>query len=252
VLEEVIVKTRTLSPEQKAVTEKYGEPDVIISGKAIQAKEEKWSYGLYSVLLFQFPDKVKITRYGNGMLYASLHNSELTLVVIDGITVPIYEYSLIPSIPPGEVKSFELISYAKRFQNLFCEVFPRACGMPGTPVTGNVIAIYTHAGKGLHGVKAPVGISKLTMPVFSKPREFYTPRYEQLKAEDWEKPDLRSLVHWNPKLKTDSVGKSNLSFYNSDNTGSIRVVVEAISNNGEIGYSELLYDVKKRVENPSP
>jgi hypothetical protein len=245
-LEEVVVQSRILSPEQKEVTEKYGEPKVIISGKEIQAKEEKWSYGLYSVLLFQFPDKVRITRYGNGSLYASLHNSELTLVVIDGIAVQSYEYSLIPIIPPSEVKSFELIPFAKGFSRLFCEVFPRACGQPGTPVVGNVIAIYTHAGKGIHGVTHTVGISKMTVPVFSKPREFYTPRYEQLKPDDWKKPDLRNLVHWDPKIKTDTAGKSVVSFYNSDNTGSIRLVVEVISENGEIGYSELLYDVRKR------
>ena len=56
-------------------------------GKEIEAKEEKWSYGLYSVLLFQFPDKVRVSSYGNGRLYASLNNGELTLVVIDGIPV---------------------------------------------------------------------------------------------------------------------------------------------------------------------
>jgi hypothetical protein len=149
ILQEVIVKSRILSPQQKAVTEKYGAPDVVIDGKEIQAKEEKWSYGLYSVLLFKFPDKIKVTRYGNGFLYASLYNPEPTLVVIDGIPVKSYEYSLIPDIPPSAVKSFELIAYAKDFFNLFCEAI--RCG-PNTPSTGNVIAIYTYAGKGLYGV----------------------------------------------------------------------------------------------------
>jgi hypothetical protein len=204
------------------------------------------------VLLFQFPDKVKITRYPGGMLYASLYNFEMTLVVIDGIPVRVYEYSLIPSIPPSEVKSFELIPLSKGFAGLFCEVFPRACGQPGTPMIGNVIAIYTHAGKGLSGVKPPVGISRMTMQVLAKPREFYAPQYEQLKTEDWEKPDLRNLVHWSPKLTTDSSGKAKISFYNSDNTGPVKVIVEAISKTGEIGYRELLYYVKKRNVDASP
>jgi uncharacterized protein YfaS (alpha-2-macroglobulin family) len=67
-----------------------------------------------------------------------------------------------------------------------------------------------------------------------------------LKPDDCKKPDLRNLVHWEPKIKTDTTGKSVVSFYNSDNTGTIRLVVEAISENGEIGYSELFYDVRKR------
>jgi hypothetical protein len=244
ILDEVIVKTRVLSPEQKEVTEKYGEPAIIISGKEIQAKEDKWSYGLYSVLMFNFPDQINVMRVGNGMLYARLHNSEPTLVVIDGIPVLFRDYRYIPGIPPSEVKSFELIPYAKNFMRLLCEA---AGGCPlYAPNVGNVIAIYTHAGKGIFGIRAPIGISQLTMPVFSKPREFYAPRYEQLKPEDWQKPDLRNLVHRDPILKTDSTGRAAVSFYNSDNTGSIRVIVEAISKNGEIGYSELLYDVRKK------
>jgi hypothetical protein len=170
-------------------------------------------------------------------------------VVIDGITVKSDDYDLIPYIPPGEVKSFELIPYAKNFHSLFCEAV--YCG-PETPAVGNVIAIYTYGGKGLHNARSPIGISKSLVPVFSKPREFYVPRYEQLKPEDWEKPDLRDLLHWDPKIKTDSAGKSSLSFYNSDNSGTIKLVVEAISESGEIGYTEMFYDVRKRGMGVSP
>ncbi|MEI9946308.1 MAG: hypothetical protein WDN26_19065 [Chitinophagaceae bacterium] len=62
-LEAVVVKSRILSDQQKLVTEQYGGPKIIIDGKAIQAKEEKWSYGLYSVLKFRFPDQVTIFRF---------------------------------------------------------------------------------------------------------------------------------------------------------------------------------------------
>jgi hypothetical protein len=75
----------------------------------------------------------------------------------------------------------------------------------------------------------------MVVPVFSTPREFYAPRHEQLMPDDWQKPDLRNLVHWNPKVKTDTTGMSSISFYNSDNTGPIRIVVEAISENGKLG-----------------
>jgi len=249
-LQEVIVTARGLSPEQRLVTEKYGEPKVVISGKEIQAKEQKWSFGLYSVLLFEYPQQVRVTRDTAGVLYASVINPpEPTLVVIDGIPVMDYEYPFIPSIPPKEVKSFEIIPYAKNFSSLYCEVRPQRCirnPLKEPPPQGNVIAIYTHGGKGIAGVKPAIGISQMVAPAFSPPREFYAPRYEQLKPDDWKKPDLRSLLHWAPKIKTDTSGRSLISFYNSDNTGTIKVVVEAISENGEIGYSELFYDVRKR------
>ncbi len=37
-----------------------------------------------------------------------------------------------------------------------------------------------------------------------------------------------------------------MTFYNADNIGEMQVVVEAISADGEIGYQEMFYDVKKR------
>jgi D-alanyl-D-alanine dipeptidase len=114
------------------------------------------------------------------------------------------------------------------------------------PAIGNVIAIYTFGEKGIYGVKPPTGINKSVVQAFSAPREFYAPKYEQLKKEDFLKPDLRTLIHWQPKLQTDNQGKASASFYNSDTTGPVQVVVEAISSNGEIGYKEIDLDVKKR------
>lgn len=242
-LQEVIVKSRVLSPEQKAVTDRFGEAKTILTGDQIRAKEAKWSYGLYSVLMFNFPDKVRVTKYGNGFMYASLYNAEPTLVVIDGIPVRIENYSSIPIIPPSEVKSFELIPYANDFHALFCEEV--YCGI-NTPSVGNVIAIYTFAGKGLFGVSPTIGMNKMEIPVFAPTREFYAPKYEQLKPEDWQKPDLRTLIHWQPMIVTDTLGKTSTSFYNGDITGNMKVVVEAITADGRIGYKELFYEVKKK------
>ena len=181
----------------------------------------------------------------DGNLYARAKNPEMTLVVIDGIPVMYYDYPSIPNIPPSEVKSFEIIEYAKNFSNLYLKVYPQVSPMDA-PVWGNVIAIYTYGGKGIYGVNQPVGIVKAAVPVFSAPREFYAPKYENLQPADWYKPDLRALVHWAPKLTVDSLGKASTTFYNADNIGEMQVVVESISEKGEIGYQEMIYEVKKR------
>lgn len=245
-LGEVIVKSRVLTPERKKMIDKYGEPKRIIDGDDIRSKEAKWSYGLYSVLLFNFPDKIRIVRMRDGTLYARCLNSEVTLVVIDGIPVQEYDYQLIPAIPPSEVKSFEVIEYAKNFSQLFCEVFPRNCADP--PVWGNVIAIYTYGRNGIFGANRAPGITKAAIPVFSAPKEFYSPKYDQLKKEDWLKPDLRTLIHWQPQVDADSTGRAKVSFYNADLTGKTQVIVEAISSGGEIGYQQLFFNVVKRKE----
>ena len=241
-IEEVEVTGYRLTPNRKKVIEKYGKPNEIIDGKAILEKEEKWSYGLYSVLLFNYPEKIRIQRSRDGNLYAHVNNFEMTLVVIDGIPVKPWEYQSIPYIPPSEVSSFEIIEFAKNFSQLYCDVFPQGCQY--APVWGNVIAIYTYGQKGIYGVTPPVGIMQASVPIFSAPREFYAPKYENPKPDDWNKPDLRALIHWQPILKTDSLGNVSASFYNADNIGEMMIIVEAVSENGEIGYQEFEYKIE--------
>ncbi len=250
-LKEVVVEAYRMTPERAKVMERFGKPDMVIDGKAIRDKEEKWSYGLYSVLMFNFPGKLMVDRVPldapddiAGSLYAHTTNGLTTFVVIDGIPVKPYDYGLIPGIPPSEVSSFEIIENAENFRSLLCELYPDWC-IDG-PRSGNVIAIYTYGKKGIHGVSRNVGVINASVPVFSEPCEFYAPKYEHLKPEDWYKPDLRALIHWEPKLNVDSLGKAFTTFYNADNIGKMQVVVEAISDNGEIGYREIFYDVKKR------
>jgi len=242
-LPEVVVEAYRMTPERKKVMEEYGKPTIVIEGKDIQAKEQKWSYGLFSVLMYNFPDQIEVKSF-NGVLYARVKNPEPTLFVIDGIPISRYDYISIPNIPPSEVKSFEVIPYANNFLSLFFQVYPFANPLKA-PTVGNVIAIYTYGGKGIYGASRAVGIVKAAVPVFSASKEFYAPKYENLRPEDWFKPDLRALVHWDPKLKADSLGKISTAFYNADNTGEMQVVVEAISDKGEIGYQELDYKVKK-------
>ena len=84
--------------------------------------------------------------------------------------------------------------------------------------------------------------------MFSAPREFYAPKYDNIQRSDWYKPDLRALIHWEPILKTDSSGTASASFYNADNIGEMMVVVEAISEKGEIGYEEIVYEIEGKVQ----
>ena len=247
-LDEVLVEDYKMTPEREKVMKAYGKPNIVIDGKKIHEKEEKWSYGLYSVLLFQFPKEVSIRQIGGpgGYLYASINKGlKPTLVVIDGIPVEYEGYSLIPDIPPSEVKSFELINSANGFFKLYMDVFPWADPLEA-PKFGSVIAIYTYAGKGLHGVEKPKGLLKTSIPVFSAPREFYAPKHENLSPQDWIKPDLRSLIHWTPETWTDENGKAEITYYNTDKTTPVMVVVEAISEDGKIGYETISYPVRKK------
>lgn len=53
------------------------------------------------------------------------------------------------------------------------------------------------------------------------------------------------LIHWAPILKTDDAGKVIVPFYNADTKGKMQVIVEAIDENGAIGYGQLSFDVEE-------
>ncbi|GHE43848.1 hypothetical protein [Sphingobacterium griseoflavum] len=251
-LDEVIVERKQLSKQEQKVLDTYGEADAVISGKDIQEKEQKWSYGLYSVLLFNFPNDIRIERTedAGGYLVAKVHGSEPTLVVVDGIPVPGHSYDIIPNFPPSEVKSFEIIRFAKNFANLYMQTYPEASPMT-IPMTGHVIAIYTHAGQGVYNVRRSPGLLQISVPVYSPSVEFYAPRYTSLSAEEAAKPDFRTLLHWLPDILTDEKGTTSVAYYNGDNTGEMTIIIEAFNAAGEIGYCEYRYMVEDKT-NASP
>ncbi len=244
-LDEVLVNSYKMTPKRQEVADEYGMPDVVIDGKAIQAKEKKWSYGLYSVLLFSFPDKIRIVRDSDGVLKAQVRFSDTTLVLVDGIPVMGYNYDMIPNLPVSMIESFEIIEMASNFTSLYLEAYPNASPLEA-PSWGHVIAIYTYGGNGLFAAERPKGIVKQRVQVFSEPEAFYTPKYETQQDLNTTEPDLRSTVFWEPEVAVSETGKGEVAFYNPDNTGTMYLVVEAVSAEGQLGYTLMRYEIVDR------
>jgi hypothetical protein len=55
-LGEVKVEAYKMTPAREKVLLEIGKPNRVISGEEIQKKEEKWSFGLYSVIQAKYPD----------------------------------------------------------------------------------------------------------------------------------------------------------------------------------------------------
>lgn len=77
---------------------------------------------------------------------------------------------------------------------------------------------------------------------FQKAAEFYSPRYEAI--DSIIRKDLRTTIYWNPSVKLSTDKESDISFYTSDNTTSYSIIVEGITNNGDIIYSKHKIRVK--------
>ena len=78
---------------------------------------------------------------------------------------------------------------------------------------------------------------------YSISRDFYSPKYDINNIEK-RKKDIRSTVYWNPQLITDKDGKVAFNFFNSDNQGIYRIVIEGLDNYGHWGRTVLHYNVQ--------
>ena len=242
-LEEVVIEGRRLLPERKKAYRQFGEPDVVIKGESIREKERKWSYGLYSILLFNYGDQVHIERFSDGFMLAHIKGGrgEPTLLVVDGKLLTKEEYEFVPHMPSGIVEDVELIKYANFFKKQYLTVFPETDPLEA-PSLGHIISIYTKGRVGIHGTgRTTPGSLQTTIDLFAPTKEFYSPKYDQTIPN--EKPDLRSLIHWAPILSIDKSAASAISFYNGDITGDYKIIVETISEDGRIGYQEKNYSV---------
>ena len=110
------------------------------------------------------------------------------------------------------------------------------------------INVYTYSKGGLYAVRRAKGMNRACISGFTPSREFYAPKYEDLTDEDWKVPDLRSLIYWNPNVKTNKKGEAKVNFYNADTIGDMLLVIEGMNKKGQIGYYETSYRVNEKLE----
>ena len=77
------------------------------------------------------------------------------------------------------------------------------------------------------------GYSDVRLRGYSYVREYYSPSYENKKAEN-KMEDIRSLLYWNPALITNRKGEAEFKYSNSDSVKKHQIVIEGISDMGEI------------------
>lgn len=244
-LEEVVVSDRKLTSVQLKLYKKYGIPDVIISGEDIRRKEKKWSYGLYSILMFNYGDEIEIEKFSDGFMLAHIRGgkNEPTLLMVDGKLLREYEYEFVPYVSPDVIERVELIKYAKFFKSRYLDVFPETNPLEA-PSLGHIISITTKEGKGFYSSgRTKPGTLTTSVELFSPVKEFYSPTYESPLAKHTPKTDLRSLIYWKPSTKIHTDKNESISFYNGDIEGAYIIIIEMITKDGRIGYKEKVYSV---------
>lgn len=152
------------------------------------------------------------------------------LLLLDGFPVSKEVYL---SIPMNDIDRVEVLKN------------PTEIAMFGSRGGAGVVSVFTKKG----GV---TDYSELYIPGtiaeklygYASYREFYSPVYTRDNINS-ERPDHRILQYWNPHIFTEN-GKTNVSFFSSDDITRYKVYVEGITSEGKIclGTAEILVDQK--------
>ena len=97
-----------------------------------------------------------------------------------------------------------------------------------------VIMIYTKKGKA-NSAPIPPSYTKSVMPLgYQQPVEFYAPKYDTPEKKQRQFPDLRTTIHWEPLVQSDSSGIASFEYYTADETTPYTVIIEGVANDGKI------------------
>lgn len=125
-------------------------------------------------------------------------------------------FDLLSSYPISVIDRIELVKMAP---------------IPGVGF-GPGIYFYTKRGAPNERIEYAPGIKPVNLIGFSVIRSYYSPQYDGTNDEG--KSDFRSSLYWNPVITTDAEGLTWVSFYNSDQLGEVKVVVEGVTKEGKI------------------
>ncbi len=179
-----------------------------------------------------------LTYVDNNFFVTRVYNSGLRVPVqifLNGMPV---EANFVNNILPSDVESVEI--FLKDDLGLVNRTYN----------TNGVLSIYTKK-----DAKKPVTAEDLKMlfppnnvltfnPLgYLKSREFYTPKYTTPQSRS-AGIDLRTTIYWNPKVFTDQNGTMSFDFYNGDNKGTYKAILEGTDIDGNLGRYIYRYKVE--------
>ena len=150
-----------------------------------------------------------------------------SLVLLDG--VPIFDMDKIIDFNPLKIRQLDVIT-----NHYFV----------GPSLFTGVVSFMTYKGD-LAGFPLDTRLLKLDYEGLQLQREFNAPRYNQTAGSPPSRlPDARTLLYWNPDLKTDAQGKGRVEFSTSDQTGTYSIDVNGLTADGHAGSQRILFEVK--------
>lgn len=132
------------------------------------------------------------------------------------------EWEILNSLPMSDI---DVVDYIAHYDMGSIGVF-------GVNGSGNIISVFTKKGGAQFYDDYVEGALASKITGFSSFREFYSPKYGPENMND-PRPDRRITLFWEPDILTVN-GQAMVDFFTSDNTGPYMILVEGITNNGEV------------------
>lgn len=179
-----------------------------------------------------------LTFADNAFYVTRVYNSGLRVPVaifLDGMQI---EANFLNNILPADVESVEI------FLRDDLGLIDRTYG------TNGVLSIYSKkdakkpvSAEDLKRLFPPNNVLTFSPQGFIKSREFYSPKYLSPESRTTG-TDLRTTVYWNPRIFTDKDGKMSFEFYNGDNKGTFKAILEGTDIDGNLGRYIYRYKVE--------
>lgn len=164
--------------------------------------------------------------FRSGVPYLLRNGNIPMTIMLDGMDVGA---DFLDNIPPSDVETIEVLK-SVNYTTIY-----------GSRGAGGILVITTKRGGGVSGISSYTpGIITYAPKGFYTPRQFYSPKYDVPDS----RPDYRSTIYWNPHVVPEENGEAVFEYYNSDEAGTYRIVLEGIDMRGNIARSVYTYEVK--------
>ena len=134
----------------------------------------------------------------------------------------------------GNVSDLNFIdSYDTKYIERLSFVDGRSAYMLGLSAPAGAILMEVSK-EGLINTVTSDAMARVVVRGCQTPAEFYKPKYATFDDRLSGVKDMRSTIAWEPIIRTDETGQATVSFYTADRSSVYDVVVEGITDEGEL------------------
>ena len=165
----------------------------------------------------------------DGLPYISrFGNTNPMQLFLDGINI---DSATFLNINPADIQAIEILKDLSK-----TAIYGRSASESGV-----IILTTKRAGDANFVPKNTPGMVVVEPKGYSLIKEFYSPNYEVEGAANID--DHRSTIYWNPNIVTSKNGTANITFFNANEPGLYRIVVEGMDLRGNLSHATYEYSV---------